>query len=625
MRYLTVSDRKEAALVSQTWYEAFKDPALLQDTVLFFPHNAEAADQCHINARRNPHLVLDTVEPSTMILETCKPLCDGLQSLSVRGSDITEGMLVSLLAHCNSLLSLDLSCCNSLFMTGTLLSKQENIDKLKAVLGTLTALNLSSIRYLSDATFNRIISVTPSLQHLSLMGCQIIFHTKVYHGDVVGSGCQNTAVLTFKNIAHFIHTKATNLKSLNLGHTRINDEALDWIANVPGLQLEELSLEACREMTDDGIVKLCKRQTSLSRLTLAQCMDLTDVALYAVIANLPKLSMLNINRCRQVTDSAISRLNKLQALQELDVSSCYSVTSQGLLRGLCAQTNSTLTHLHLNCCSAVKNNFILELCKTVPGLLHLDVGSCFSLGDRSVHHISKYLKRLCFLRMAWCKEVSDLGLLGLPNTENGHGSHTEEDHGCPCIKRQPSKIFGDLKSILPGHPPEELTEEDVRVLKSSQEGEIYPISRLKNLKVLDLTALPKLTEASVKDAFKFAELQELHFGMCPGINDAALLAIGCNICSVEVLSLSQCRKVTDEGLIFVILRLTRLRSLDIANCDGITDASIEALVAHAPRLRYLDVSLCSNITAQCIEMVEHKLNHLTCVKKRLVGGGSGGF
>ena len=619
LQFLNVSDRKDASLVNHTWYEASRDPSLLQDVVFLIPKNGTPNVPAATH-RKNRHLVLENIDARSDIVRNCEAMCEGLESLSVRGTDISEGMLVLLLSHCRVLQSLDLSCCNSLFMTGMLLSKQEDVDRIRSTMGSLKVLNLSSIRYLSDATFNRVVAIAPNLENLSLAGCQIVFHTSVYSSESSASACNNTAVLTFKNIAHFISVKARKLKILDFGHTRINDSALEFLAETPELWLRELYVDSCREITDEGIAKLSRKQTELTHLDISQCVDLSDSAVYAIAAHLPKLKMLSISKCRQITDGAVYQLRTMRHLRELNLSSCYSLSSPGLVKGLCSPSHLiSLTHLNLNCCNGVQDGFVKELCLAVPGLLHLDLGSCYALHDTSVHFISQHLVHLRFLRLSWCKEISDYALLGVLNPD---GSATTGD-GPPPMRRNPSKIFGDLASLLPDRPPTELSEKAVESLKSNhanQTGSIYPISNLRYLKTLDLSSLPQLTDASIKDAVKFTELQEFNVGMCQGITDSALFAIGNNLPSVEVLNLSQCRKITDDGLIFLIVRLHRLRSLNISSCDSITDASIEALRAHSPHLKHLDVSMCGNISPQCVDQVEHSMRHLTCVKKRLVGG-----
>lgn len=51
--------------------------------------------------------------------------------------------------------------------------------------------------------------------------------------------------------------------------------------------------------------------------------------------------------------------------------------------------------------------------KLSPRLRVLDLTSCVALTSRTVQAICTYLQHLSILRLAWCKELQDWGLLGL--------------------------------------------------------------------------------------------------------------------------------------------------------------------------------------------------------------------
>ncbi len=94
------------------------------------------------------------------------------------------------------------------------------------------------------------------------------------------------------------------------------------------LELDTLELMACKEISNDGISALCKKQQGLRSLNLSQCIELTDQTIFAICANLHELKSLNISKCRHITDKAIARLNLLN-LESLDATACYGLTSAG--------------------------------------------------------------------------------------------------------------------------------------------------------------------------------------------------------------------------------------------------------------------------------------------------------
>lgn len=53
-------------------------------------------------------------------------------------------------------------------------------------------------------------------------------------------------------------------------------------------------------------------------------------------------------------------------------------------------------------------------------LRELDLTSCVNVTDLSVCSIATYLQRLVVLRLGWCIEVTDWGLLGMVETTRCH-------------------------------------------------------------------------------------------------------------------------------------------------------------------------------------------------------------
>lgn len=56
-------------------------------------------------------------------------------------------------------------------------------------------------------------------------------------------------------------------------------------------------------------------------------------------------------------------------------------------------------------------------------LRELDLTSCINVTDLSVRSIATYLQRLVVLRLGWCKEVTDWGLLGMVETTKCNPDH----------------------------------------------------------------------------------------------------------------------------------------------------------------------------------------------------------
>ncbi|XP_033753848.1 F-box/LRR-repeat protein 2-like [Pecten maximus] len=619
MRFLSVSDRKEAALVNRSWYEASLDPILQDDIVLHFHALTSNERTPHLTRRNLPHLIVDEFDNSLsskiVLLKSCEQLSQSLQSLSLKSSNITESTFVELLSHCTNLVSLNLSCCNSLFMSGNLLEMNGDMQKLRSVLGSVQHLDLSAIRYLSDSTFNRIVTVCPNLTSLSLGSVQITFNSASYvpRGRTI---CANSALLTFDNILEYLKLQSPKMKTLNLSRTALTDCALEALVSLDNFQLEELVLVCCKDISDSGISIICKHQPKLKTIDLKGCLDLTDGALNLVCKKLMVMESLKLGKCRRISDHSIKQLKHLPCLELVDLSENYLVTSHGLIEGLCGNINIPLAHLNLNCCPSVSDSFILSMCKVVTNLVHLDLGSCFPLTDLSMITISKHLKHLRYLRLAWCKEITDLGLLGYESTDGGSRDPNEHnDHGkCKCTRKYNStEIFrkptGDkhTKSV-PG---------EIEKLVSRHE-EVCSLKNLSILRELDLSACSKITDVGLTQVVKFKELRSLNLSMVQ-ITDLTVHSVTSHNPSLENLSLAQCAALTDDAIECVAKRLPRLTTLDISNCDKLTNKSIKFLKDHTKRLRTLDVSFCENISVSAVDDLETSRN-LMNVHKRLLGG-----
>ncbi|KAK3085311.1 hypothetical protein FSP39_001349 [Pinctada imbricata] len=618
MRFLNVSDRKEASLVCRTWYEASLDPILQRDIVIHF-HGLSTHDQApKLTRRKMPHLMLDQFDNSlnakSVVLRSCKELSENLKSLSLKGSNITESTFVEILSHCTSLTSLDLSCCNSLFLSGKLLEMNSDMQTLKVSLKNVTSLNLSSIRHLSDSVFNRIVTVCTNLEKMSLSSSHITFHTEAYlpRGK---TRCASSSLLTFRNILDFIRLQSSKLISLDFSRNPLDDDALEALVSCDDLFLEELILYNCKEIEDVSIIALAHKQKSLKILDIRECVNLTDAGVGAIAANLLKLETLKLSKCRQVTGLAVKKFSLLSRLQVLDMSDMYQLMSSSAQEGLCKNVKMPLTYLNLSCCSLLTDVFVEALCKTHPHLVHLDLGSCNQISNLSVHEISKSLKYLQFLRLAWCKKITDLGILGFEGTAIPEIKHDHDEGGnCRCTRNYSS-------TTIFRKPTKKVEKKDSGNTNTNQKDDSprYKLNNLTKLRDLDLAVCSNLTTIGLRQVLKFKELRSLNLNLVP-VDDATVMSLTSHNPSLEQLVLAKCSNITDDAVEAIAKRLPRLVSLDISSCDKLTNRSMDFIMTYCKRLRMLDVSFCSNISPSSVDMAETAMRTLQSVHKRLVGG-----
>lgn len=605
-----MSDRKEAALVCKHWYQASQDPLLLKDVVIRYCVSSNAdIDASSLGQRRNPQLVLKDVSSLTQQLtkQSYSQLCQNLYSLSLHGTDVTESVFMSLLRNCCHLEVLDLSACNSLFMSGLLLSKPADQEAMQSCLVNMKELNLSGIHFLSDVSFNRLMGICPNLERLSLAGDRMMIVTSLHKAG-------SSTVLTFKNVSAYLNRQASKLHTLNLSRTNLNDEALIVLAKLPQLQLKELHLVACRDLTDDGIRGLCEVQKSLEVLDVSDCIQLTNSAVYNVAMHLINLRRLSLAQDRMVGDKGISKLRNLEKLEVINLSALYDISSNGTVMSLCTPTLTKLTSISLRGCHLVDDACIMELCKTLPWLERLELASMMKLSDVAVHHISSHLVHLKHLTLPWCQRISDFGLLGLePDPE--YLNHAPDVGLCKCQRRS-NLTINLLASPLPerNYPDIDAKHIDTRLM---QEECVIPISNLTQLRSLDLTSCLLLSDISMTRVMEFTNLQVLSLELCPKLTDAAIISICTANRTLEHLNISRCKGITDDSVCLAVEKLPRLTSLEVSVNNNLTDACVSAVYSHGHRLKLLDVSMCRKITTDAVENLEAKRPDLH-VKKQLI-------
>ena len=339
------------------------------------------------------------------------------------------------MARCVTLKSIDISFCNSLFMSGQLLAKEEDQQKLRESMSNITELNISSIRYLSDVTFNRLIYVCPNLEKLHLGGNQITFHSDSYYGKGFKT---SSSVLTFKSILDCIEQRKSKIKTLTFSRTAIDDTALASLAKIPQLNIQGIYLACCRDVTSAGIVALVKAQNKMEVLDLSQCSEVSDSAVVAICENLHHLRQLYLNKCALISNSSVPNLYMLDNLERFEIASNYVIDARAFTKGLCKGKLPKLRHLNVGYCSQIlRDSFVIGICKTLNmSLVHLDLSSG-KITNVGLQYICSCLTRLKALILKWNAEISDDGLLGTPlDIDVQHHVKHENDGACKCTRKK---------------------------------------------------------------------------------------------------------------------------------------------------------------------------------------------
>ncbi|XP_016068808.1 PREDICTED: leucine-rich repeat-containing protein 29 [Miniopterus natalensis] len=601
LSFLPLSDQKEASLVSRAWYYAAQN-ALRETNVRYnIPVSLASLPTIKNLGLRGVSCIsltnLDGSPASHQVLQSVAyHLGPHLQSLCLGGGSPTEASFVALILGCPALRSLDLSGCNSLFASGMLLAQPETAQQVQQALTSLRELNLAGLRDLADLSFNRLSSCAPSLERLSLAYCHLTFELGPTRCSM-GPQDSSLSHLSFHNLLRFVKERAGRLCTLDLSGTGLLPEALQALGQVAGLQLQELSLNSCRDLSTEAIAALCRQQPGLTSLDLSSCSELTDRALLAVSRGLRHLQHLSLRKLQRLTDAGCTALGCLRELQSLDMAECCLVSGRELAQALGSVRGAPppLATLSLAYCSSLKDTSVLSLIPVLgPSLRVLDLSSCVTLTNRTLQAICTYLTLLSVLRLAWCKELCDWGLLGLeePSEEPAQGAqpHQELEHQASAPKDP---------SLQPQGPT---------------------LLMLQALRELDLTACSKLTDASLAKVLQLTQLRQLSLSLLPALTDKGLVAVARGCPSLERLALSHCSLLSDEGWAQAASSWPRLQHLNLSSCNQLTEQTLDTIGQACKQIQTLDVSMCPGISIAAVRRFQAQLPLVTCIQSRFVGG-----
>lgn len=309
----------------------------------------------HLNSSPTTHQMLQSV---------AFHLGPRLQNLCLSGTSLTETSFVTLIRACPELRVLDLSGCNSLFASGMLLAQPEMAQQVRQALSSLQELNLAGLQELADLSFNRLSSCAPHLERLSLAYCHLSFESGPAWSSR-SSQISYPAQLSFRNLLQFVRERAGRLQALDLSCTGLLPEALQALSQVAGLQLQELSLHNCWELSTESVATLCRQQPGLTSLDLSGCSELADRALLVVSQGLRHLRHLNLRKLQGLTDAGCRALGALRELQSLNMAECCLVSGRELVQALGATHRAPppLVSLSLAYCSSLK----VSVCSFLPG------------------------------------------------------------------------------------------------------------------------------------------------------------------------------------------------------------------------------------------------------------------
>lgn len=112
---------------------------------------------------------------------------------------------------------------------------------------------------------------------------------------------------------------------------KITDVSLKYSFEL--LELRELSLSKCQQISSIGMDSLVKKCPSLEILNLSECHNISDKTIEMITIHLKRLTHLYLERCTQLSDHSLDHIAvNCSTLKYLDVRSCRAMCSEPNLR-----------------------------------------------------------------------------------------------------------------------------------------------------------------------------------------------------------------------------------------------------------------------------------------------------
>ncbi|XP_053676145.1 dynein regulatory complex subunit 6-like [Anopheles nili] len=502
--------------------------------------------------------------------------------LTIKNCLIKDSELLHILENVPNLRQLKIEQCDELFRSWYF-EKRNTCCETHFVLPDLVDVSLTNNDFLDELHFNKLMTLAPNIAHLDLSNCfkMIAAHRRV---------------AMVEHIMRFINMHQFQLQTLKFNGTlAIDDICLSTLSMIDGLNLETFSMTFCDKIpaaiidllrrqpdlniTQDlewkvgrhpikapGFISFLVRQTNLVHLDLTSSLGITDEVMELITTCLPKLKTLKLRRCILVTDEGIMNIVNLDQLEVLDLSNCYRISDHAMYRGVIGRKVKNLKELYLCELPTLSDYSLIQVTLNYEMLQILDLSNSPNAAtDATMQYINYYLVSLKQLHLYCCTKLTDSGLTGID---------------------------------LP-----------IKPMITWDQEETFPLDRLFKLRVLNLIGCYKITDLSLQEAFKLAELKELYLARCYQISEKGIEVLAHSAKALEFIDISECPNVNDNCIEMLTFNLKRLRTLKVNKCPLLTNACLEIIGRNCSYLKFLHISGCTRV-----KKPQKRLAHLRSLK-----------
>ena len=359
-KHLDIRDKGRAAQVCAKWRDAANDRSVWRGV------------EAKLHLRKHSQLVFDSLAQRGIVK---------IRILSVRRNNLHD--IIKSVANFEQL---NFSGCLSVSDNGIQ-------SALSTYLPSMSVLNVSLCKRLTDSSIDTVAKHLPNLTSLDISGCPLV------------------TITGLTSIAWMLQ----RLRYLNLRSCRqVSDRAIGYIcgqyANVTGAQgnrdLRTLILQDCQSLSDQALKYVGEGLDRLESLNISFNVSISNGGV-RFVADMPSLRELNLSST-EITDAGIAYLAEGAArIESLDLSFCPFITDAALVS--MSHGVYQLQTLSLLDCRAVSDEGLCKLLRCAPDITVLNIGQCDNISDQSMHLVAKYLKRLEVLDIYGCHRITAAG------------------------------------------------------------------------------------------------------------------------------------------------------------------------------------------------------------------------
>ncbi|XP_071961643.1 F-box and leucine-rich repeat protein 13-like [Antedon mediterranea] len=325
--------------------------------------------------------------------------CSNIQSLSVNdNSTVKDDSIVALASRCHNLRNVSfLATPNITDVSIKVIAQHKKLQKIR----------IEGNTKITDASLKYIGRWCSDLRHVYMVDCPRLTDASLKSIAT----CRNINIVNF---ADCIRISDNGVRVLVEGPSgpKIREMNFTNCVRVSDISIMKIMQKCyslvygvfcfCEHVTDAG-GEMLGNLFSLTSVDLSGC-SLADTGL-AALGNNVQLRDVTLAECFQITDLGIQKFaQQCRELDRLDVSHCTQLTNNAIKNlAFCCRH---LRVLNLAGCIQLNDLSLQYLSGVCHYLMDLDISGCFTITDRALKFLRKGCKRLKILTMLYCRGVS---------------------------------------------------------------------------------------------------------------------------------------------------------------------------------------------------------------------------